>query len=432
MDEIAKSIERKFQLGLSGKQSQKIDAIFQAFMREYHFPIAQPVNDSLLRFKYFRRVLSLLNPEQLRIYRKKKLEDLAKSEINENEKREKNLIRLRQEYKEVELTSSQLEIIFKAKKSFRKNPIDLEDQQIILINAIDSTLSNAQREEIEKLFSYQLQRYRVRKAESTKWKYDYLNLSDDQAKEISIIEDLERKQGKENGYKRYYLYPINTEFVKVLSTKQFILYKANQEKQKEHLLQSEIEGDVDKSDKYLELEDWSNFQINNILPTKCKIAKQLLKSVSKEDLLRIEELKSEHEKAIEDTISNKKMRHSNDYGSQLPNHLKLMLIEATLIDINPSPNLLKNLDLSKNEFLSVSLTDSQKAELKRIKLEQRAYNIQRFEKFFKGSYVALTSTRREKEIPEYLELYSILLLETEPQKNIDKMKMRQRTHGIAL
>ena len=45
MDEIAKSIERKFELGLTDQQSKDIDSIFQEFMREYHFPKSHPVND---------------------------------------------------------------------------------------------------------------------------------------------------------------------------------------------------------------------------------------------------------------------------------------------------------------------------------------------------------------------------------------------------
>ena len=63
MDEIAKSIERKFELGLTDQQSKDIDSIFQEFMREYHFPKFHPVNDKLLRFKHFRKALLVLTTE---------------------------------------------------------------------------------------------------------------------------------------------------------------------------------------------------------------------------------------------------------------------------------------------------------------------------------------------------------------------------------
>jgi len=65
-----------------------------------------------------------------------------------------------------------------------------------------------------------------------------------------------------------------------------------------------------------------------------------------------------------------------------------------------------------------------------LRLKLREYNIKRLEKKLKGSYASLTTIGRTREIPKYLELYSILLLDEKAQKNIDKMKMRQITHGI--
>jgi len=271
---------------------------------------------------------------------------------------------------------------------------------------------------------------RGRKAESTKQKYDYLKLNDDQAKQLSIIEDLAKKQLKIEKYKGYDPNLIKPEFKDVLTTKQFELYKTKKEEEYEKSIQSQIAQDADKTDEYLDLEQWITFQTSNILPIKCKILKELTESVSKDDLLSIEQIKIDYEKAIDDKISNTKMRHINRYGSQLPNMLKLKLIQATTLDINPSPSILTHLDLNKNEFSSINLTDSLKAELINIGLQQREFNIKRLEKKLKGSYASLMASNRMREIPEYLELYSILMLETEPQKNIDKMKMRQKTHGI--
>ena len=430
MDEIAKSIERKFELGLSDQQSKNIDSIFQEFMREYHFPKSHPFNDKLLRFKYFRKALLVLTPYQLNIYRSKKLEAKSKSVNREKENEERKLKHLKEEYKNVGLSLEQLQLVFETKKSFGKHIVKLENQHTEILNALGSSIDSSQRDELDKLFTYQLKRNRRRKAESTKRKYSYLNLRDDQAKEISILDELEKKRNKENNYKGYNPYLINQEFKEILTIKQFELYSVHQEELKDKSLQSQIKEDSSKSDKILELKAWAKFQIENSLPVKCKIAMQLIKSANKNDIEKINNLKKKYNETIEEQILLKKERHQEKYGAQLPNHLKLRVTELTLLDINPSPSLIKDLDLNKNIFSSIRLNERQEEELVDLRLKLREYNIKKLEKKLKGSYASLTTIGRTREIPKYLELYSILLLDEKVHNNINQMKMRQITHGI--
>jgi len=233
MDEIAKSIERKFELGLTDQQSKDIDSIFQEFMREYHFPKSHPVNDKLLRFKHFRKALLVLSTDQLNIYRSKKLEAKSKNAVREKEKDERQLTHLKEEYKDVGLSPTQLQVVLETKYSFRKQIVELENQHTEILNALGSSIDSSQRDELDKLFTYQLKRNRRRKAESTKRKYSYLNLRDDQAKEISILDELEKRRNKENKYKGYNPYLINQEFKEILTIKQFELYSVHQEELKD-------------------------------------------------------------------------------------------------------------------------------------------------------------------------------------------------------
>ena len=430
MDAIAKSIERKFELGLSDQQSKDIDSIFQEFMREYHFPKSHPVNDKLLRFKHFRKALLVLTTDQLNIYRSKKLEAKSKNANREKENAERKLKHLKEEYKDVGLSLEQLQIVLETQKSFRKQIIELEDQHSAILNSLGGTINITQRDGLDKLFTYQSKRNRKNKTESTKRKYSYLNLRDEQAREISILNKLEKKRNKENKYRGYDPYIINEEFKEILTINQFELYSTHQVELKEISLQSQIKEDANKEGEYLELEDWTQFQIENSLPTKCKILRQLVKSANKHDIEKIDVLKKRYNDTIEELIKQIKERHQKIYGAQLPNHNKLRITELTLLDISPSPSLIKDLDLNKNEFSSIQLSESQEEELNDLRLKLREYNIKKMEKKLKGSYASLTTIGRTREIPKYLELYSILLLDEKVRKNIDKMKMRQITHGI--
>jgi len=430
MDEIAKSLERKLELGLSEKQSQNIDLIFQEFMREYHFPKSHPVNDTLLRFKYFRKALNVLTNEQLEIYRRKKLEAKSKSKVKKKEKDDRQLEHLRKEYRDVNLTSDQLELVNKTRISFRKQIYELEELQQKILAVLQDTISNDQRVSLDSLHAYQLKRNRRGKAESIKNRYRYLNLRFDQAKEISILEEMERKRRRENRYEFPDRYLIKPEFKEILTEKQFELYSAHQQEQKNKSMQSQIRRDATKVDELTELQERVNFYIENQLPGKCEIAKQLLETANKDDLDRITLLRKKYDEIIDETITIQITRHEERYGSRLPNRIKLIIMELAMGDINPSPSLMTDIDFNKNEFTSIQFSKEQESELESLKHKLRDYNIARLEKKLKGSYGGLTSIGRKREVPKFLELYSILLLDDQPEKNIEKMNQRQLAHGI--
>ncbi|GLR19547.1 hypothetical protein [Portibacter lacus] len=422
MDEIGKAIEQHFELGLSIEQSNQIDSIFQAFMRAIHFPISDTGTESLLKFNYFRKALNVLTSQQLKKYKTKKLAAKVKSKIRENEQKERQIKYLENEYKDVQLTAAQIEKIYKTKNEFKKRLIDLEEQHAEILRTIENTINDEQIEQLEKLFSHQLRLRSIRKVESIKNQYSYLSLTDDQAEAISILNEKEKKQRIQNDYKFNDPYLIKQELKHILTGQQFEIYSLNQEQLKERSLQSQIQADLDKSDEFTEIEELINFQIENILPVKCRIAKELIESASEEDLHRIEELKSAYNNQIAESVIKQTEAHAQKYGSQLPNSLKLSILETTLSYTNPSSSLLGDLDLNFNIFSGIQLNDIQKSDLETLKLKQREYNIERLERKLKGSYAPLATIRREREIPEFFELYSILMLESEPKANIEKMK----------
>ncbi len=427
MDEIAKSLERQYELGLSENQSKKIDLVFQEFMREYHIPKSLPVKDQLLKFKYLRKALLLLTQEQLNKYRTKRFEVKSKAKIREKQEEERKLKHLRTEYKSVNLTNTQIQILLERKNSFRKRIMDLNEQQESTLKALNESLSNDQLKELRKIFEYQLHRRSRNLIESTKRQYAYLNLTDDQASEISVLEELEKEDRRKNGYKNYNPLQINQDFKEILNQDQFALYSKEQEQKKENHLQQLIKEDVNIKDRISEIEDWIQFQIENILPIKCAIRNQLLDSASETDINNIERLKERYDKELDYKISVKKQKHKDKYGSQIPNQLKLSIIRLSSFDISPSPDSLKDIDLNKNEFSSIQLDPKQETKLESIRNLQRDYNIKKIEEKIK-SYGSLISAGRDKIIPKFYELYGILLLEDNPEKNIEKMKMRQIKH----
>ncbi|MDF1698866.1 MAG: hypothetical protein P1U56_23635 [Saprospiraceae bacterium] len=433
MKEFAKSIEKKFELDLSEEQMTQFDSLFLEFMREYHFPISQPVNDVRLKYKYFRRAVQVLTPKQLELYRNKKIEDKAKNKVRLIEQQERQISDLKMAYKDVNLRSEQIELIYKSQNTFKKQYLELEEQQARILKALEYTINNDQRHQLNRLFLYQLKMRRKRKVESTKSTYYYLELNDDQARDISILDEKERIQRKDNGYKGYDPYHIKQEFKEILTANQFESYSDHQDHQRQQSIQSQIEDEPKKTNDISDLKTWIKFHAENILPAKCKIVREVLQTASKKDILFIEELKNDYHKMVEKKIIFKKENHSKNYGIQLPNHLKLRLVEMSLLDISPAANLLQDLNLEFNIFESIQLTKTQKSELEELKLKQREFNIQRIEEKLKGSYASLlTSLGRKREIPEFQGLYSLLLLEVDPQKNVEKMERRQIKHGVNL
>ena len=431
MDQIGKAIEEAYLLGLTQKQAEDLDLIFRDYMREYHFPISLPANDKLLKIKYFRKALRILTPEQLAIYRKKKLVNNSKKKIKESEGKEKLMTALNLKYKSVNFSEKQLQTLYNVHSSFKKNIVNLEDRHSEILDALGPTLSAEQNSELKNIFAVQLSKSEAQKIEKTKRQYRYLDLSEDQAREMSIVEENEKKRLKKNHYRGYDPYKIHVDFEQILSKKQFKSYQSNQENLRAKALISQIEEDTKKTQKFESLKELMNVQIEEILPVKCTIKKQLLNQASEEDILNINHLINNYEQEIQQRIKSCIIEHTNKYGSNLPNQLNLKIIENTLLSLNPSALILKSLDLNQNRFSSIEITQNQQAELDAVNLRLRDFFIHRFEKESKGSYASLiTSINRNADKPKYQELYSLLLLEDKPLTNLEKVKKTLKSHNI--
>ena len=430
MDQIAKAIEQEYQLGLTSQQSEEIDRVFRDYMREYHFPLTLPANDILLRFKYFRRALSILTKEQLGIFKKKKILKNAKKKISEKEKRERALISLNQKFKSANLSVYQLETLFEICNTPIKNIAELIDQHSKILNALGPSLTDIQRLHIKKIFSDQMKFYSDRKVDLIKHRYKYLDLNDEQAMKIHISEENEKERLKKNNHLGYYPYMVNSEYENILSTKQFQLYKNQMENRRSQWINPQNKNDTQSERKFKSLKEWINFQVETVLPVKCVIVKQLIEHATESDAVKIKLFKNDYENEIENKIKILLSLNHNNSESELPNQLKLKIIETALLLLNPSPSLI-HLNLLQNEFTSLELDKTQQTDLEALNLKIRDYQIQKFEKESKGSYASLiTSINRNAEKPKYSDLYSLILLESDPQSNIEKMKKHLQSHNI--
>ncbi len=433
MDAIGESINREFDLGMTHQHIHEIDLLYRDFMREYCFPISPPLNAKALKHKYLKKAILTFNPEQLAKYREKK----------EKEKRKKRTTRrsegndiafkkhISHKYQTLNLSASQLDAFkdiivdcYKQKLPPKKtNEVLLEKTKDVISTQQTHLLSELIKSENDRNLKLS-QHVSNRKLNRIRREFNYLNLKTEQLEEISeMIEEAETDPAKSRNMMSYNRYPFksNTELKSIFTEEQFKKYELHQQAKRTTEHKNRLAKDNDKQEEYDELKEWETFIIENILNERCLLLDKILAKASAEDLDKIEGLKEAYSKKIDLAISESEKSHKERNLTILPNQLKLAKSTIALNLINPSALYIKDeIDLTQNIFQTIELDENHSEILHKIRLKIREYNIKKFESKIKsyGNMASIIPLQQKVQPFEYL--YSLILLDTDPKKNIDK------------
>lgn len=413
MDPIAEHLEKQYNLELSPLQIQEIDKLFIGFMREYHFPIQWPVNSKLLQFKYLKEFIRLLTTDQFEKFQIERIAEKKQRLIRNKKSKERINQGIQRRFSSVNLNEEQVNIIATILQARKDGKFKNTEVRTRIKIALENELSKEQKDALTNVFKLEDDHKIKNKIEKAIEKYSFIKIDESQAKKIIELDKLLYTSES---------YKIIEELKEVLTSDQFEAYKNHKKELKKKVIASQIEDDQDMTEKLIQASEWSEFIIKEILNEKCHLRKQLINTASNEDKKMIDELKSEFEKRIKDRKIKIKTKHFENYDDKAPIRLKTKLSRISSHFLNPPPQLLEELDLDKNMFSSIKLNSEQELMLKSFKLKIRNFKIEMLERKLK-SYASLMSSSGNHFQYKYDEFYSLLLLDNEPEKNIEKSKM---------
>lgn len=419
MNSLGKYLQSE--LDLSDDQANKVDELFKEFNREHIWPTFQPFSERLLIFKYLKKGAAIFTKEQLKKYRQ--IRRQAKLE-NEKPKITKNIHRERivKEYKSLNLSDAEINKIDQITKehSYGKNHLEIRQKKIKRI--IESNLNSDQIHALNIIFTSQIKQHKSRKIKNVKRQYRLLQLNDDQAKRVIQFERSELDKQKYNNNDLEEWESKDELFKEILSSSQYESYLLGiqniKDKKETKIKNKKVRNEIQTKNSLLELEEKEEFILKEMLDQKCNILKQVLASASALDHKSISSLQSQFEAHIDKNIENIRLKNSP------PLSKKLMINRVAQSFILPiSISLHKEIDLNKNMFEDLSLSISQKEELEAIEYKLRTHILETLEKKVKHPGGVFSSIGRQTF--KYYRLYSLVLLDPDPQVNIEKMRKRK-------
>ena len=435
MDSIGSLFKEK--LSLSEEQVSQIDAIFKSYMREYTFGDLDAQKLGVLKYNHLRQALEVLSNEQRLNFLNQRKQAKAKKKSNQ----QRSLIRRKKSiaanYGELNLTDVQIEAFIKANdeaKDFvskrmrerakdRSLNIDLQsEKKAFLINAIKNTLNETQLKQYDDIQSQHNQRQQEQEIYATKATYHHLNINDEQAQ---LIMGYEKHTHKSQSLQRMSVWERWEEeskfMVDILNPNQFIQYEKRITEKKIDKRKRIAERDKKVAPELVKLHNNRQYLIEEILPIKCAITASVMQDCSDFDLEKIAHIRKLYIQSIHESITKLKSNHTKHNLDLAPLALEENIKRQLNYFINPSAMMIKDsIDLNENIFESLELNQAHMQSVNNLEKKIKDRFILEFESR-KNPYGGWLTVIKNDTTYKYLDLYSLLLLHPDIEKNIELM-----------
>ncbi len=422
MDSIGKGIQN--QLDLTESQVTEIDLLFRDYNREMFFPIKKPFSLTLHKIAYLRKLILLLDDQQLTKFKKIK----RKAKQKQKDRNERALINqkknIAEKYKVLKLNSTQIDRMVSISNNNKRTNHDIIQEKIRA--EFKDELSAKQFKDLELIFNQKNKIILSNKIESIKSTYHYLGLHRDQALAFIELEEKNTEDHKITYTPRFkQLSTINPEIKEILNDVQFQKYEENRKGLLERELISLKRNDEKQRQEIKWLKEKEDFLTTELLPKLSEITNELIQFANQEDLKTIYLLRKQYANKIDNLIVKSTKDLKATYQDYAPNNLRISILNYSHYFINPVPNILaETLDLNTNIFSHIVINENQKQRIQKINQILRMHLIESMERRIK-SYVTLLGGVQQAADPTYHELYRLILLDEKPAINIMNMQNRQ-------
>lgn len=427
-------------LNLSETQINEIDQIEYDKFRTYFW---NSESDKSLKFGFLRSVLKLLDDRQIKalksyktdiIYQKKIKEDNALYKLIEKERIRLNTLNLTEnkllKYAETKINLSKLareKSIQNAKKGIFLLPNtnslkELENEHLIPIFTEEQSLKYlkiVQEEDRQKLeFNYKMTKQR--------FEYDYdVKVSDHLVPLIYEIQDNEKIYDDKGEFlSEFEKEQLKLEkFRKILNTDQFHNYLKKYDHRITLLKQNLIETNNNHLIHLDRLRETYHYYLNNVLPEKINLRKQLENELTAKEKEIIDKLIKLYLQKIEINKAKALIQHKRYNLDLVPNEWEDYLINHNFSIVRPNAYLLEGNELAK-ELLSKELIERVKtfqSKLKTINKQFNKFQVDLYENSG-GEYGGWLMKIPHTSLPSNLEYLSFLLLSPDLNLNLNYTK----------
>jgi len=426
-------------LNLSEKQIAEIDQLEYEKYKAYFW---NSESDKSLKFGFLRSVFKLLDKDQITALKLYKTDIINQKKIKEDNGLNKLIEKERIRLKDLNLTENQLLKYVETKKILPKLASEKSIQNAkkgILLLSNTNDLKELENEHIIPIFTDEqsLQYLKIVQDEDRqklewhykmakqRFEYDYdVKVSDHLVTIIYDIEENEKIQDDEgNFYSEFEKEQSKLErYRKILNTDQFHNYIKKYEHRIILLKQNLIETNKNHLIHLERLRETYHYYLNNVLPEKINIRKQIENELTAKEKQIIDKLLKLYLQKTEINKAKALIQHKRYNLDLVPNEWEDYLIHYNFSIVRPNGYLLEGNELGVT-LLSEELVEKVKtfqSKLKSINKQFKMFQVDLYENSG-GEYGGWLMKIPHKSEPSYLEYLSFLLLAPDLKSNLKRV-----------